>query len=127
MTKFVNLTPHTLNILTRELATDVEFSLTPSGEVARVASANTWAGDVGGIPTYTTTYGEVTGLPAPSAGVVLIVSGMVAAALRRYDVMSPGDLVRDEAGRPIGCRGLRRSVSEAGSLTLDQKARLEAF
>lgn len=106
---FVNLTPHTLNI---HHPCGV-FSLPPSGEVARVATVEVDAAPVGhtAIPTVITSYGEVTGLPDPVAGVMLIVSGMVASASPRGDVMSPGPLVRDEGGRPIGCRGLRRSLT----------------
>ena len=102
---FVNLTPHTLNIHTGNGVTNIA----PSGDVARVATVSVEAAPVGGIPTCTTTFGEVTGLPAPAEGVFFIVSGMVASAAPRPDVLSPGDLVRDESGRPIGCRGLRRS------------------
>ncbi len=119
---FVNLTPHALNI---HHPCGV-LSLPPSGEVARVATVEVDAAPVatvepwldgsrGGstvvIPTVMTTYGEVTGLPDPVKGVTLIVSGMVASASPRGDVMSPGPLVRDEGGRPIGCRGLRRSLT----------------
>lgn len=130
----VNLTPHSLAIHTPEGV----FTLAPSGEVARVATINEEAapigitrtachGECGGcgqldgecvceqlgvpwsIPTVRTSYGEVTGLPAPEEGKVFIVSGMVASAAPRPDVFSPGDLVRDESGRPVGCKGLRRS------------------
>ena len=62
------------------------------------------------VPTVRTSYGEVTGLPEPWPNVVFIVSGMVAAAAPRADVMSPGESVRDASGRVVGCHGLRRSV-----------------
>ena len=101
----VNLTPHTIHIHTPEGV----VTLAPSGEVARVATVSVEAEDIGGIPTVRTTTGEVTGLPAPVEGKVFVVSGMVASAAPREDVMSPGDLVRDDSGRPIGCQGLRRS------------------
>ena len=105
MTNFVNLTPHELSIHTEEGV----VTLPPSGSVARVSTTETPAPSVGGIPTTITTLGEVTGLPDETPGVVVVVSGMVASAAPREDVMSPGPLVRDESGRPIGCRGLRRS------------------
>ena len=107
---FVNLTPHTICI---HHPCGV-LTLPPSGEVARVATVEVDAAPVGfpAIPTVMTTCGEVTGLPAPVEGVTLIVSGMVASASPRGDVMSPGPLVRDEGGRPIGCRGLRRSLTD---------------
>ena len=116
---FVNLTPHTICI---HHPCGVR-TLPPSGEVARVATVEVdaapvvpwldgsrgWLGVV--IPTVMTTCGEVTGLPDPVKGVTLIVSGMVASASPRGDVMSPRPLVRDEGGRPIGCRGMRRSLT----------------
>lgn len=118
----INLTPHTLHI---HHPCGV-LSLWPSGEVARVATVEVdaapvatveqrrWGPSRGStvvIPTVMTTCGEVIGLPDPVEGVTLIVSGMVASASPRGDVMSPGPLVRDEGGRPIGCRGLRRSLT----------------
>jgi len=103
---FVNLTPHALNVHT----TEGVITIAPSGSVARVATVETPGLPVGGIPTVFTSYGEVTGLPAPTEGTIYIVSGMVASAAPRGDVMSPGPLVRDEGGRPVGCRGLRRSA-----------------
>jgi len=102
---FVNLTPHALNVHTPDGVLD----LAPSGGVARVATVETPAGSVGGVPTVSTSYGEVTGLPSPTEGTIYIVSGMVASASPRGDVMSPGPLVRDEGGRICGCQGLRRS------------------
>lgn len=102
---FVNLTPHSLNIHTGNGV----VTIAPSGEVARVATVSVEADPIGGIPTVTTSFGEVTGLPEPVEGTLFIVSGMVASAAPREDVLSPGDLVRDESGRPVGCQGLRRS------------------
>ena len=101
----VNLTPHTLNI-----HTDGGLRVLPSDGLARVASVNTDAVPIEDIPTVRTTPGEVTGLPDQQEGVIYIVSGMVASASPRADVFSPGDLVRDDSGRPIGCKGLRRSM-----------------
>ena len=103
--RFINLTPHALNVHTGNGV----ITLPSSGEVARVATVSVEAAPIGGIPTVRTTTGAVTGLPAPQPGDLLVVSGMVAAAAPREDVLSPGDLVRDESGRPVGCRGLRRS------------------
>jgi hypothetical protein len=103
--ELVNLTPHRLNI-----HTDGGLRVLPSDGLARVASVNTDADPIEDIPTVRTTRGEVTGLPDPIDGVIYIVSGMVASAAPRADVFSPGDLVRDDSGRPIGCKGLRRSV-----------------
>lgn len=106
-TNFVNLTPHALNIYTAESGV---ISVPPSGNVARVATSFNLDSTVDGIDIYTATYGEIEGLPAPQDNVIYITSGLIVSALQgtRYDVTSPGELVRDEDGRPIGCKGLRR-------------------
>ena len=101
----INLTPHALSVHTPDGIT----VLPRTDTIARVATVSVPADPVGGIPTVSTTFGEVTCLPDPQPGVILVVSGMVASAAPRPDVMSPGDLVRDEGGKPIGCLGLRRS------------------
>jgi hypothetical protein len=101
--KFVNLTPHTVN----ETLTARVFP--PSGTIARVSAVSTPEGELGGIPVFNTVYGAVEGLPAPQDGVALIVSAMVKDAAKgsRFDLVSPGDLVRDAAGVVIGCKGFK--------------------
>ena len=108
MSNFINLTPHTLNIHTD----DGVVNVAPSGEVARCRVTFTPDGEVAGIPVSLASFGEVTGLPSPFVGISFIVSGMVAshpAVAGRADVFAPGELVRDGAGRPIGCKGLKRA------------------
>lgn len=104
----INLTPHKLNI--QDLTGDF-IVVPPSGTVARVAVSleETEVLDPG-LQVYKATYGKVENLPEPAEGVALVVSGMVAAAAPRPDVFSPGDLIRDSDGKPIGCRGLKASV-----------------
>ena len=80
--KFVNLTPHAINL---NNGTVIE----PSGTVARVSSTHTEF-DANGI--CRVVYGELTGLPEPEAGTCYIVSLVVANAVRdlkRSDVVSP--------------------------------------
>jgi len=104
----INLTPHKLNI--QDLGGDF-LVVPPSGTIARVAvSLKETAVLDPGIQIYSPTYGEVTDLPEPRDGVNLVVSGLVAAAAPRPDVFSPGELIRDEEGKPTGCRGLKASV-----------------
>ena len=105
MTKLVNLTPHTINIFNEDRI-EVEV-LAPSGQVARVATRMNFEGLAGAVPLFSATYGEIQGLPASEADTLFVVSGMVAAATDRSDVASPGELVRDENGKPTGCRGLK--------------------
>jgi len=104
--KFKNLTPHTLNILDREENPVMEIP--PSGEVARVFVSYRKVEEINGIPIFSASYGEIVNLPEPEPGTCFIVSGMVKSAVpNRLDVFSPGELVRDENGKPIGCKGLK--------------------
>lgn len=107
----VNLTPHMLNIACED---GEFFKLEPSGKVARVSVENkphldVLAGDVS-IPTTLPVFGEIEDLPEPQDGIIYVTSMLVAARAQRVDVLSPGELIRDEGGKPIGCRGLSRHV-----------------
>lgn len=99
MFNFINLTPH---IITTVGEGGLIESFPPSGQVARVSSVKKEV-----APGYfLQRLGEVQDLPAPVAGTLLIVSGMVRDAVpHRTDVISPGELVRGEDGQPKGCRG----------------------
>ena len=101
--KILNYTPHQIN----ETITGTTFA--PSGVVARVSSTSSQSGNLAGIPCFSTIFGEVEGLPTPQDGVALIVSGMVldACKSKRFDLVAPGELVRDDAGQPVGCKGFR--------------------
>ena len=103
--KFVNLTPHKLNIHNGDGSI---VTIKPSGKVARVEVEYERVGQAGNIDLYKAKYGEVDGLPVKLDNVYYIVSGMVKAAIPdNEDVLSPGELIRDEDGKPIGCRGLK--------------------
>lgn len=109
MANILNLTPHTINIVSADGAhvADIE----PAGVIARVATATESAGVIAGIPVVRTTFGKVEGLPEPEEGTYYITSSLLAAAAKATgrdtsDLLVPGRLLRDEAGRPIGCVGL---------------------
>ena len=103
MTTIVNLTPHAITVVGHG-------TIPPSGDVARVSVRDIPASDVGGYPVSTQQTGDVTDLPGPVPGVYYLVSTMVRLALPdRMDLLSPGQLVRDDAGRPIGCQTLNRN------------------
>jgi len=108
--ELTNLTPHEIVVVGhdgRHLLT-----LPPSGTVARVATTEeslpSLAVDDQEIPVVRPTMGDVEGLPEPQDDVIYVVSRLVAEAAPRIrrDLVCPGPLVRDDAGRPIGCRGL---------------------
>lgn len=103
----VNITPHAIVI---RVGTQ-HVTVPPSGQVARVATQTIPTGVVefGGIeiPTYRQVAGDVTGLPDPQDDTIFVVSSMVRlASPGRPDVASPGELIRDAAGQPVGCNGL---------------------
>ena len=103
--QFINLTPHTLNIHSNGNVTDIA----PSGQIARVSTSYNHTNTVAGINVYSCVYGDIEGLPEPQDNTIFVVSGVVKSAVQdRSDVMSPGELIRDENGKPIGSNGLRQ-------------------
>lgn len=103
--RYENLTPHEINICNNEGV--VVLTLPASGNVARVASKSVSRDSGLGFSLNVVEYGEVTGLPDAVDGVTLVVSAMVRSALPgRLDLASPGELVRDAEGKPLGCKGL---------------------
>ncbi len=96
----VNLTPHTIKIM----GDDSIIEIPASGEVARVSMEDNLIMMLDGVRIVKTSYGPVVGVPDAKDGVVYLVSNLVRLALpNRTDLLAPGQLVRDEAGNPIGC------------------------
>ena len=104
--QFINLTPHKL-MIHREGGSILE--LNPSGTVARIDTVSTPMPSFDGISVCQTEYGEISGLPEPALDTYYVGSGMVESKTIRSAVLSPGALVRDEHGKPIGCRGLKQT------------------
>jgi hypothetical protein len=113
--QLINLTPHAV-VVTNNLGDSAPVTFAPSGMIARLAVQNIekrqWnvtneVGTVANLKFVINEMGEVIDLPAPIKNRAFIVSAMVRAAVpHRNDVFSPGDLVRDDAGRVIGCQNL---------------------
>lgn len=104
--ELVNLTPHTIN-----LVTDSGVKVIPaSGTIARVEQTTTLVKEVDGIPMVQSHWGDLLDLPDPKEGTMYIVSAMVANAAkskgRVQDVVCPGDFVRNEQGQIQGARNL---------------------
>jgi hypothetical protein len=103
----VNLTPHNIDIF---LPDETHRVIPPTGDIARVTQTFTSAGSIEGIPVVRTQLGDVFNLPDTEPGVYYIVSRMVIQALpQRKDLVAPGQLIRDDDGRPIGVRELIRN------------------
>jgi hypothetical protein len=104
--KLINLTPHKL-VIYDEQGESIITELEPSGAVARCAVESVQVGEVNSVPIFSTQFGEVKDLPKPEAEKMYIVSLLVRSALpNRRDLASPGELIRDAEGKPIGCKGL---------------------
>ena len=129
----VNLTPHDLTVLVID---EAPRTIPPSGLVARVAVEQEKIGDIDGIPVFKSVMGGVymsDGSEFPSAGNGFFITSLVVAQamapLGRIDILSPGTLVRDDEGRPVGCMGLSSYVKDKrfqGHLLDCQTAALES-
>ena len=113
----INLTPHAVTLHGAE---GKAVTLPPSGQVARLAVAREAMAPVlvDGVTLSVSrpTLGAVTGLPDAQPGVLMLVSALVADAVRRADVVSPGELVRDAAGVITGAKGLCAYAPKEGGL-----------
>jgi len=102
---FKNYTPHVINIHTGSGI----MTLEPAGPAPRLTVEREYVGHFMAIPMVRSKMGDPDGLPAPADGVYLIVSALVAehpSLSNRGDPLYPGEAVRDDAGRVIGCKGL---------------------
>lgn len=108
MPKFINLTPHVLNIHTEEGVQNIP----PSGYIARIKVTKQLKTKIQGIAVWATQKGPLEGLEglAPESEDVLVTSlaarEEVAKVYPNNLVLSPGTLLRDGNGQPIGCDGL---------------------
>jgi hypothetical protein len=94
---WVNLTPHHINMPNGRV-------IAPVGHAARCTEESYPVGVVDGCEIIVRRYGEVHNIPEPKPGTYYIVSHMARVACPdRADLVSPGDLTRDEAGRVVGC------------------------
>lgn len=105
MNNIKNLTPHVLNIYDENK--NLIISIEPEEKPARVKVSKTHFDTKFGVPLFVTLFGEIENLPNPEKDVILVTSLLVRqAVLDRDDVFSPGELLRDEKGVPVGCIGL---------------------
>lgn len=103
----INCTPHAITIHAENGACIMlpSSGVLPRLDVTREPRPSVTVGGLT-VTVVRPTLGDITGLPDAAPGDILVVSALVADAARRADVFSPGELVRDESGLIIGCRGL---------------------
>ena len=105
MTNVFNFTPHTLNVV----CGDGSVKTLPSVGIARVATSVKALDPVCGFDVVSTTFSDVTGLPDYDPDKYYVVSRLVLSACPgRADLLCPGELVRDNDGIVIGCKGFSK-------------------
>jgi hypothetical protein len=115
--RLVNLTPHTIHLLTANGSPIAEIPATP--QPARCAEHTTRTGwlqvNHHPVPLLQTAYGAVTGLPEPQPDTWYLVSRPVADATpERDDLLVTADILRSQDGIAIGCRALTRATTPRG-------------
>ena len=102
-----NCTPHDICVHVVSASAVIKFP--PCGIIPRCEQREIFVDKIDTIPVTKQVFGEVIDLPEQEDGVYLVVSRLVAAACpNRSDLLIPGPLVRDEAGKVIGCKGLSK-------------------
>jgi hypothetical protein len=101
MTKIINLTPHTLNI--------IGYGEIVSSGIARANVVSMQIDTINGIPVYSSKYGEVEGLPSPEKDTIYVVSALTAQSCKdRNDIYITNEAIRNESGQVIGCKSLAK-------------------
>lgn len=109
--KVINTTPHDVIVCLE----DGSSRIFPKGKVSvRVEARTAQTGDMDGIPVFEETLGDPVlldpGMETMGAD-ALIVSRVAAGAMagdcryKEFKLLVPGEVVRDDAGRIIGCKG----------------------
>ena len=105
--QIINLTPHDIILVDKEGNELITFPR--SGIVARLKEESTphWVfrcadSDID-VPIIRKEYKEIENLPQEEGGIFYIVSYMVLQVSMRYDLLAPGDVMRDENGVIKGC------------------------
>jgi hypothetical protein len=109
---FKNLTPHAITLRVADAhGREQDLVLQPAGPAPRVVTRRVSDAPVGDVPVTHVRGNGVTGLPDAQPGVALIVSAMVAQAVRgRDDVFAPDtdQAIRDAGGCIVAVPGLVR-------------------
>lgn len=104
--EWINLTPHPVNVIIDGVTV---LSLPGSSTPARCKQTTKTLGSIGSIPLVRPSFGAVEGMPEMCPDTVVIVSLVVAQALRNHPdadrILVPQGTVRNPDGIIIGCTG----------------------
>lgn len=101
---FINLTPHEIHEV------DSDLVIPPAPIAARVFQCSKPIQVINGITIFRSEFqGAIQNLPNPRPNTIYIVSALALNAVPSYrtDVVAPGNAVRDNDGKVIGCSGFR--------------------
>lgn len=105
MKTILNLTPHEVTIIGNDGRIMMRFA--PEAVAARCGNYVEIVDEINGIPISKTVYTKIYGLLPEQEDTFYIVSRHVAEQNRnRHDLLVPNELVRDDAGRVVGCKSL---------------------
>ena len=101
--KFINLTPHDI------FEVKSKTHIPKSDNYIRLDCRTTTSQTHCGIEIKQTTFEKLTNLPPQTDGVIYIVSALALnmIPMHRTDFVSPGNVERNDQGKPIGCNGFR--------------------
>lgn len=110
--QIINLTGHSIHIIQ---SGHVIKAIPPCGTVVRCNTVRKHLQPLGIVPVYRTIYEPPIDLPASRPDVVYLVSNHVLnSAPHRLDLYAPTDLVHDNFGRVVGCKGLKKNMPPVG-------------
>ena len=100
--QIINTTPHAIT----DVVSGMTFPSDPNHQI-RISETLVPRGFLGSIPLFSRTFGELYNLPLDTKpNQYYLVSLLVKQARpQRSDLLSPGELIRDEKGVIIGCKG----------------------
>ena len=101
--KIFNTTPHPIRVIDSKTSL-VLLEIPRATEPLRIPEICDFCGQVGGIPLFRKSFSGLD-LPPVEEDTFFIVALPVAQMFRRDDLLVPHDLVRDDDGNVIGCRG----------------------
>ena len=102
MTTYINTTPHSIT----ETTTGMVFPKDPNCQLRINVTSKLVRLTPEGIPLYAKTYGQLTNEPPVLENTFYITSLLVKQGYpHRTDFITPGELLRDASGQPIGCEG----------------------
>jgi len=102
--KIINKTPHPVNVITDKGT----ITFPKAEDPIRLSSEAERNALIEGIPVFSVTYGSGN-MPEMADGVIYIVSALVRSTYPdRTDLVVPHDVVRDENGNIIGCKGFAK-------------------